>query len=267
MTIEAIHQSTLGMATRCGEQFRRRYIDNHIIPPGIAAGCGTGVHAGSKVNFRQKIVTKQDLPVSDIQDATRDGFVKAFQNGIYLPKEKKPEKNNIINEGLNKALRLSTLYREAVAPGIQPIATEEPFKIDIGLDLPLAGTMDWQEKAKVDDLKTAGKSWSEGQIFKEIQPVFYSMVHEHEKGVRPDFTYHILVDLKRGPKLQQQTITADQVGKMYGALTLKIKTMIKMLKAGIFMPANPASWWCSADWCGYYETCPYVGNQLPGKEI
>lgn len=263
--IKSIHQSTLNMFLRCGEQGRRRYIEDEIIPPGIAAGCGTGVHAGNKANMRQKIVSQQDLPLPDVKDATRDGYVYAFRNGIHLAKEEKSAKNTILNEGLNKSLRLAKLNHEEVAPKIQPIAVEERFKLDIGLELPLEGTMDYQKEPEIGDLKTAAKSWTEGQIEKEIQPVLYSFVHEIENNIRPKFTYHILVDLKSGPKLQEQEITVTD--NHYKALFHKINMVIRMVKTGVFPPANPTSWWCEEKWCGYYNTCPYVGNTLPRREI
>ena len=51
--IDSIHQSTANTALRCGEQFRRLYIEDERIPPGIAAGRGTGVHKANEVNLKQ----------------------------------------------------------------------------------------------------------------------------------------------------------------------------------------------------------------------
>jgi hypothetical protein len=269
--INEIHQSSLGMAFRCGEQFRRRYIENEIIPPSVAAGRGTGVHAGNKANLRQKIVSGEDLPESDILDATRDGFVHALRNGVYLPQDEISEKNRIINNGLNDAIRCAKLYKAEVAHTIKPKAVEEPFRVDVGLPLFLGGTMDYQETPRVGDLKTAGLKWQEGRIEKEIQPVFYSYVHEKQTGVRPEFVYHILI-ARRGKegnptstKLQEQSITCTD--NHYHALFAKFRMFIKMLETGTFLPANPSSWWCSPKWCGYFQTCPYVGNSLPKKWI
>lgn len=36
--------SQLDTFTRCGEQFRRRFMEGECIPPGIAARIGSGVH-------------------------------------------------------------------------------------------------------------------------------------------------------------------------------------------------------------------------------
>ncbi|MFH2033126.1 MAG: PD-(D/E)XK nuclease family protein [Candidatus Margulisiibacteriota bacterium] len=245
--IDAIHQSSLNTILRCPEQFRRRYLEGEIIPPGIAAGRGTGVHKANDVNLSQKIVSKIDLPVDDLKDAARDGFVESFKNGIYLAKEEVASKTKILNEGLNDTLRLTELYHSEVAPEIVPIEVEKEFLVQLdGVPLPIAGRMDIEQEAKVDDLKTATKSWSEGRINQEIQPIVYSLAHLQLTGTLPLFTYHILVALKASTKRQiQSTHVSD---KQIQALRFTLITFCKALDAGVFLPANPAEWYCDEKW-------------------
>jgi hypothetical protein len=33
---------------------------------------------------------------------------------------------------------------------------------------------------------------------------------------------------------------------------------VEAVKRGVFVPANPDSWWCSRAYCDYFEDCPYV---------
>lgn len=260
--IDGVHQSNLNMALRCGEQFRRRYMEDEVIPPGVAAGRGTGVHKANEANLNQKIKTGIDLPLSDMQDAARDGFLHSFRNGVFMVDEELPEKSKILNEALNDCLRCTELYADKVAPGITPVQVEVPFDVDLGLSLNLKGRIDYEDDNSVDDLKTSKKSWGHDQIEKEIQPIFYSLAHEHLTGIRPTFHYHILVPLKTKLKYMHQQITATDAH--YASIILKIKMMIKMIESGVFLPANPTSWWCSKKWCGYYQTCIYVGNK-PAK--
>jgi hypothetical protein len=260
------------MALRCGEQFRRRYIGGEVIPPSIAAGRGTAVHKANKVNLKAKVVGKRDLPLADLQDVTRDAYVQTFQSaGVYIPKEELPAKERLLNDGLNDALRCTKIYKEEVAPQINPVEIEKPFEIDVGLDLPLAGRMDYQEEPRVGDIKTTSLKWQENRIEKEIQPVFYSYVHEKETGIRPEFVYHILI--ARRNKKGAPTSEGYQIQKLkpsmqhYKALFAKLELMIRMLKTGVFPPTNPTNWVCSPKWCGYWHTCEYVGNSLPKKWI
>ena len=264
--IDSIHQSSLGTALRCGEQFRRRYIEGERIPPGVAAGRGTGVHKANEVNLNQKVITGTDLKLSDLKDAARDGFVQAFRNGIFLAKEDIPLKNKILNDNLNDCLKLTGLYKKKVAPLIQPVEVERSFRIDVGLDLPLAGRIDIERHAKVDDIKTSGKKWADDRIKKEIQPIFYSYAHEKETGVRPQFNYHIL-KITKGGELGNQIQSIKATDDNYRALFAKFNMMIHMIRSGSFMPADPSHWMCSPRWCGFYSTCIYVGNGRQSKWV
>jgi len=264
--IDSIHQSTLSTFLRCGEQGRRRYVEGEKIPPGIAANRGTGVHAANEINLRQKIVSRTDMVLSDLQDAARDGFVHACtENGVYLPPEDLPAKKRLLNAALNDTIRCTEQYRATVAPLLQPVAVEEPFLIDIGLGLPLGGRMDSQEDDSVQDLKSTAKAWNENKIRADIQDVFYTLAHEKTRGVRPRFDYHVLI--ARRNKEGQPTSTDHQRfstwpgEREYEALIAKIKVLLHMLKTGTFPPADPSHWICSILWCGFFQTCRYTSGK------
>ena len=254
--IDSIHQSMLNTLLRCGEQFRRRYIEGEIIPPGIAAGRGTGVHKANEVNLKQKLITKEDMSLSDLQDITRDGYVHAFSNGVFIPKIQLPEKKKLLNDGLNDAIKCTKVYRNDVAPSLNPVSVEEEFSINVGLELPIAGRMDYQDVPEIGDLKTTTKKWPQIRITQEIQPVFYSYAHEQERGVRPDFIYNILIARKYDEEHQKLTMKATDAD--YKALFAKLKVFIKVIKTGAFLPANATDWICSEKWCRYYPTCKFV---------
>lgn len=260
--IEAIHQSTLNMALRCGEQFRRRYIEGDIIPPSIPAGRGTGVHKANEVNMKQKVESKVDLPTGDLTDAARDGYVHSLKNGVYIPKEEQSEKKKLLNIGLNDTIRCTEVYSVDVAPKIQPIDVEHPFDIDVGLPLRLAGRMDYTERPELGDLKSTSMKWPDGRAQAEIQRIFYSLAFEKTKGIRPDFTFHVLIARRnregKPTSTDYQKITLRCTDRDYKVLFAKLRAFVNMLQKGVFLPANPTSWWCSAKWCGYYESCEYV---------
>jgi hypothetical protein len=264
--INSIHQSSLGTFLRCGEQFRRRYIEGERIPPGVAAGRGTGVHKANEINLNQKVITGKDLKLVDLKDAARDGFIHAFRNGIFLAKEDVPLKDKILNDNLNDCLKLTELYKKKVAPLIQPIEVERSFLIDAGLDLPLVGRMDIERHAKVDDIKTSGRKWAEGRIKKEIQPVFYSYAHEKETGIRPQFNFHIL-KITKGGEIGSQIQSMRATDENYLALFARLNMMIHAIKSGSFIPPDPSHWICSPRWCGYHSTCVYVGNGRQSKWV
>jgi len=262
--IDSIHQSMIGTALKCGEKFRRRYIEGEKAPAGIDAARGQGVHAASKVNLRQKVATMVDLPLSDMQDAARDGYVKSLQEGgVYLAPEDVPAKNRIINTALNDVISLTGLYAAEVAPAIQPVAVEERFALDVGLPIPMAGIMDYEQTESIGDLKTSGKLWTPGREKTELQAKLYSYVFEKKTGKRPRFDYKILVNKKK-PELQ--TLSMVPTIQDYRAMLLTVVRFWQMVQSGVFLPADRGHWSCSLRWCNFYQTCRYVGNQH-GKEI
>ena len=50
----------------CPERYRRRYVNQEIVPPGISLIRGTSVHKGAEHNHRQKIKSHIDLKKKEI---------------------------------------------------------------------------------------------------------------------------------------------------------------------------------------------------------
>ena len=86
--LKFITSSMLNMFFRCPEQFRRRYLEGEIIPPGIAAAIGKSVHKAAEENHKHKLLKEEDLPKDYLQDFARDTYVKIVENeGVYLAPE------------------------------------------------------------------------------------------------------------------------------------------------------------------------------------
>lgn len=254
--ITHISNSSLGMWLRCGEQFRRRYIEGEIIPPGISARTGTAVHKASDINFSQKIITKKDMPLSDLQDAARDNYVHTVkESGVFIPKDKLSEKKKLLNDGLNSSLEATKVYREDIAPKIQPLFSEHRLEADIGLGIPLLGIIDCYDGC-LNDLKVAKKknqTWADN----ELQASFYSVLAEKNYLNGDTFKYHFVVPNKT---MVYEEISTKRDKKDWEVLTIYIKAFLADLKIGNFKPADRGHWVCNPLWCGYYLTCKFVGN-------
>lgn len=70
--MDHISFTQLNMLLRCGEQYRRRYIQKEIIAPSGSMIRGRSCHKSEEVNFRQKIKTNLDLPVEQVKDIFSD---------------------------------------------------------------------------------------------------------------------------------------------------------------------------------------------------
>lgn len=256
--IPFISQSMIGQFLRCPEQFRRRWIENEIIPPGIAARRGTAVHKAAAVNHLQKITSKIDLPLGDLQDAARDEYVRVIKDeGVFIPKEQVPAAKKLMGEGLDSAVNLTALYHRELAPQIQPIMAEERQKIDIGLPVALHGTIDVvTDTGWLPDLKSASKSKGINEAHNSLQLSFYSGLYFSKFGKWPDkLSLEILVATKE-PKLQSLVTTRDNAD--WQNLLIRIGFMLAQIDAGLFPPCEPGAWICSPVWCGFYQSCRYV---------
>lgn len=259
--ITSVHQSHLGMFLRCPQQFERRYILGEIIPPGISARRGSATHKAAEINHTQKINSKEDLPVDALQDAARDEYIRLVkEEGVFIPKDKVSEKGKLLAEGQDAATRLTKLYRQDLAPLIQPALVEEKLTIDVGLALPLQGTIDvltvdnW-----LPDLKTADKSKSAGEADNSLQLTFYSGMVAHHTGKWPEkISLEILVNNKE-PK--RQSLTTKRNDTDFANLLLRIQMFLAQLETGLFPPCDPGAWICSPNWCGYFWTCKYTANR------
>ena len=255
--IETIHQSHLGMWLRCQEQFRRRYIEGEVIPPGISARRGSSVHKAAEINHAQKIKSHEDLPVDTLQDAARDEYVRLVKNeGVFIPKDKVSEKGALLAGGLDASTRLTKLYREVLAPTIQPSLVEEKILIDAGLDLPLQGTIDFLTvDHALRDIKTADKSKGAGEADNSLQLSFYSgLVAAHTGKWPTKISLEILVNNKE-PKLQ--SLKTKRGPEHWSNILLRVQLMLAQVQTGLFAPCDPGAWICSPEYCGYWWTCKY----------
>jgi hypothetical protein len=247
----------IGQFYRCPEQFRRRWIEKEIIPPGIAARRGTAVHKAAAINHLQKITSKTDLPLGDLQDAARDEYVRVVKEGIFIPKEEAPAASKLIGAGLDSAVSLTGLYHRDLAPQIQPIMAEERQVLDIGFSVELQGTIDVvTDTGWLPDLKTAAKSKTATEASNSLQLTFYAGMYYSKYGKWPDkLSLEILVDTKE-PKLQSLETTRGM--EDWQNLLVRIQLMLAQVEAGLFPPCEPGSWICSPKWCGYYQSCKYA---------
>jgi hypothetical protein len=256
--MEAITQSMLGMFLRCPHQFERRYLRGEIIPPGIAARRGSATHKAAQLNHEQKLHSQTDLPLGDLQDAARDHYVTLIrEEGVFLPKDRLSDKDKLLAAGLDATVRLTTLYREALAPSIQPLLVEEPLTCEVGLALPLKGTIDvlttdhW-----LPDLKTADKSKGPKDADYSLQLTFYAGLVAHRTGAWPQrISLEVLVNTK-APKLQSLPTTRGPAD--WTNLVQRVHLMVAQIEAGLFPPCDPSAWICSPNWCGYFWTCTYA---------
>jgi len=253
-------QSSILTYVRCGEQYRRRYVEGDVRPPGVRMLRGTGVHAGAKHNFRQKIESHEDLKGDDIIDFSIATFDDRLKNeGVSLaPDEKSRGEGIVVGEERDRVHRLSTLYADDFAPVIQPVSVEQTIEAEFpSKGFKLHGTLDLKDTREiVIDLKSSVRKRSKGDQHKDFQLTMYSaLVFTLEKKMPAGAELVVLVDKKSGAEVQ--ILPTTRTVQDFAAWFRYIEAVHNGITKGVFPPANKADWWCSPKWCGYWFDCQF----------
>lgn len=253
-------QSKLGMFSRCPEQFRRRYMLGEIRPPGIAARRGSAFHHAAKLNHEEKIITREDQPLEEMQESARDHYIELINTrGVFIPKEEAPDKSEqqrLIGAGLDQAVNATEVYHDEIAPAIQPKLVEEKMIDEQNFTVALSGIPDVIDiNGAIIDLKLQARknqTWADAQL----QPTFYSALYRARFDELPErFIYEQVTTAKRMERDQVITMRNDRHIQL---LERRIEAFLAAAERGSFPPCEPGHWLCSPKWCGYYKSCKYV---------
>jgi hypothetical protein len=242
MITDHVSQSQLDMWQRCPRQWKYRYVDGLKIPPGGALIEGRCYHKSLEVNFTQKIKTQTDLPLEDCLDAFSTEWSTALSEVEAVNwEEKRPEA--IKNEGHS----LVAKYITEIAPVVQPALVEEWYVSDVaGVTFVMRVDM-VNDVGTVVDHKTSGKSYNQADVDKDMQ----ASAAAFSLGRAILFENHVAVK-STNPRIQivETVRTREDINWWLDASS----AIVLQMKSGI-APPRPTGWWCSPNYCGYYNIC------------
>jgi len=260
--------SQLDMYCRCGEQYRRRYLEGEKLPPGIAAVKGTGFHGGAAVNMRQKIESHCDLPKIQIVDAAVAEFEAQLHGEIALTPEELSRGTEIVfGEAKDDLVVMAGLHASEQAPDYQPIIVEQRIRIELqNSPRDLLGVIDLaDDTGRVIDFKTAAKRKTQADADDSVQLTTYAAAYHAHFGSPPS-ELRLDTVVRTKTKVYRDVQTTTRSGADMEALANRINVVTEAIEAGVFAPATPGAWWCSSKWCGYFHTCRYVNSQRESLE-
>lgn len=142
---EHLSPSQIKTFQRCPEQWRQRYILGIKTAPGIALIHGDADHTAHEVNFRQKIASREDLPVADVTDA----FSDALETRVALELEEWGEVDGVgdgkakLGEIKDVGVRMVRAYHQFASPQIQPTHVELAISLtNTAIPVPVIGYID-----------------------------------------------------------------------------------------------------------------------------
>jgi hypothetical protein len=128
-----LHQSGLEMLSKCGEQFRFRYLEGLKRPPNAFLICGTATDKAVGTDLNNKIETGELAQEDVLCDLARDA-VETYpdKEEIELDDDESGKSvQDIIGETKDKAVRLVKAHHGEIAPQIRPVATNKKFSINV----------------------------------------------------------------------------------------------------------------------------------------
>ena len=262
LPIKHLSPSSVDTFFRCGEQWKRRYVDGDKRPPGIAAHIGSGVHGAAEHNHLQKIQTRRDEPLDVLQDKARDSFLSRFEEGVHIGPDDDASPAKLRTDGIDAATKLTKLYRDQAAPNIWPYLVEEKVYLELdSLPIPVLGILDLAtEDGSVLDLKTTGRKWSQAQADHNTAMSVYPTLYQALTGEYPArLGFEVFVN-KKSPEHQQ--LSVFKTSEDFDLFVHRAQIALDMIALGIFPPAQPGAWNCSSRFCGYWDDCPHIPQRL-----
>jgi RecB family exonuclease len=256
----------LELIARCPAAYERRYINGEIIPPGVAAARGTGVHRGAETNFRQKIGTAVDMLPSQIVDAAVAGYEEAVAGGLMLTDDEVSRGvNNVIGETKDHVAELAWQHAKLQAPEYQPILVEEKVRVELPGPRDLLGVIDLLDTAhRITDFKTSAKAKPQSEADTSIQLTIYDASHRQKYG-EPAAEVRLDVSVLKDGQYERQVLSTTRSDADFAALANRINIVNRQIQAGIFPPASPGAWNCCPRFCGYWASCPFVNSERKAR--
>ncbi len=254
-----LHFSGMEMLSSCGVKYEFRYEKGIKTPHTVAQGVGLSTHDSVEHDMKSVLATGKLLEVEEVKAIARDTLVHKWENGeIEIdPDEAVRGEKAVRDQSIDSTVSLAELHRVKVAPHIQPTAVERQWVITLdGYPMDLAGRIDIQSGRQIRDTKTANKTPSADNAHNALQLTMYGLAAKIIDGEAPtEFVLDNLVKSKKPDYVPQVTYRNDEDYRM---LMRRIERSIETIERGIYMPASPSDWRCSAKYCSYWKICPFA---------
>jgi len=221
------------------------------IPPGVAMLFGSTYHKTLEENFRNKIHTKQDFPLSAAKAIFSDEWDHNTSQINWLLEP--------VDGGFLKDLGIGMIsdYLKNTAPKRYPVAVEYEFNINFpDVESDFVGRLDFiGEGNYILEHKTANRRWPQSRADNSIQADGYAAAYLNLFGELPNqIIYDIGVKTTKSPtQTLYTTRTLDRVKEFRE----RILDCEKLINAEVFPRTGEDNWWCSQAFCGYYPACKH----------
>jgi len=291
MSKTSLSQSRLFALQNCGEFYRRKYVEGDHRPGTLRMHRGGAVHEAAREAHKRQVLAKKeafssesDAEKDEVREVLRtsvpsldesesiasDAFDHGVLQGVVIHSDdvsKAGSKDLAVGRQKDMAVAMAGHYNLFVAPEVNPVAFERRITVDTttssGDEVVLQGILDLVEERLdtgeviVPDLKTTERTPPKDQADKSEQLTFYATLRLAETGKLPDAALLRSLVSKSGVVQVVERTTRVTEGDV-DAMLARVDSAVKAINAGIFVPAYPGSWMCSAKWCQYFSDCRFA---------
>lgn len=237
---EVLSQSQVRCFTECSARWMFKYAWELPDPPTPALTIGEAFHAAMEANFRQKIETRKDLPVAEVQRAYRKAFAEHAAETCFGADDPAAVEA--------KGAELVSLYMRDAAPRIQPKAVEVEVEGKIA-GVRVRGRIDLIDWAgRIVEFKTSARKPSAIAAQHAFQLATYARLTDSPTG---EARVDTLVKTKL-PQLVQINHTVN--GQDYLATERLYPLAQAAMREGFYYP-NRNSVLCSRRNCPFWSAC------------
>ena len=258
----ALSATSLGMLTRCGMQWKFRYVDGIKAPPSVALTVGKGTHEAVRRNLTAKLENGELLTEEEVTELARDRTLIEWDANEPVLQEDETQ-----GAAVDQAVALARVHHAELAPLIQPVALERAWRVEIEDSThDLMGYIDIEEAGgRIRDTKTKKKTPSQAEVDRSIQLTLYALGKYVVDGEAPsELTIDALLKTKQP---STAVITTHRGPDDFAAVLQRHQAATALINAGTFIPTSPDNWWCSQKFCGYWDRCPFgAGGRIGVRE-
>ena len=231
------------MYLRCGRQFWYRYVKGLVIPPSGSAVVGRSIHRAIEHDLTTALLSGTHEPADVLEDVYAEEFRLGREEADW--RTETPER---AFETGRRTLRtyVPTLHR------IEPFAVEETFEIPLpALGHNLKGVVDLValEEGRPVIVEHKVLTRRPGRLDKDLrlQLAIYTLAK------RANVIGANVLVRKQTPEVAilRDAVSDEDRRWALGLLTYVADGIYK----NHFPPADPSSWVCTPEWCGYWEIC------------
>lgn len=237
--------SRIKLYNMCGMKYEFKYEKQIKMPSNYAVNFGSAVHKGFEYYYKEKIkgcTTKAnivlDYALTELEKLTKVSTVDAQTMTYVVPP-----------------------YIDNVAVNIKPIEVEKEIKYKTATGVDMLGYIDLVTPDAICDYKVTDKKWDLARVQGDLQFVVYAAA----TGINNVSIHNITKSNGAKSKTETKENVTDignirllnwtYTEKDYRHLEVMIHRVATAIKAGIFVPCDPAAWCCNEKWCEYWAIC------------